>query len=104
LRKNRVKWYLQRSCKKHEDYDTTEWSELRFEIKKLIILEKEKIKKTNTHRTQIKNYSNSIWIILNLNANQEDINNWEINMKFKDQYEHSDNQCRVLHKYLLEKW
>jgi len=23
-------------------------------------------------------------------------------MKLKNQYEHSDNQCRVLHKYLLE--
>ncbi len=28
---------------------------------------------------------------LNLNVNSEDVNNWEVNMKFKNQYEHSEN-------------
>jgi len=77
---------------------------LRFEVKELAILEKEKIEKTDTHETQIEDYSDSIWIVLNLNADQEDIDNWKVNMRLKNQYKHSDNQCRVLHKHLLEEW
>jgi len=100
--KNRAEWYLQKLHEKHEDYNTTEWSELRFEVKELAILKKEEIKEINTHKIQIEDYSNSIWIILNLNADQKDINNWEVNMKLKNQYEHSENQHRVLHKCLLE--
>jgi len=53
---------------------------------------------------QIEDYSDSIWIVLNLDVNQENIDNWKINMKLKNQYEHSDNQCRVLCKHLLEEW
>jgi len=75
---------------------------LRSEVKELAILEKEKIEKINTHRTQIKDYSNSIWIVLNSDVNQKDINNWKVNMKFKNQYKHSDNQHRMLHKHLLK--
>jgi len=45
------------------------------EVKELAILEKKEIEKINTHRTQIEDYSNSIWIVLNLNADQEDIDN-----------------------------
>jgi len=67
--KNEIRWYSQKSCKKHEDYNTTKWSELRFEVKELTILEKEEIEETDTHRTQIKDYSDSIWIVLNLNVN-----------------------------------
>jgi len=33
---------------------------LRFEVKELAILEKEKIEKTDTHETQIEDYSDSI--------------------------------------------
>ena len=76
---------------------------LRSEVKELIILEKEKIKEINIHEIQIKDYSDSIWTVLNLNADQKDIDNWKIDMKFKKQYEHSDNQCRVLWECLLEK-
>jgi len=73
--KNRAEWYLQKLCEKHKNYNTAEWSELRFEVKELTILEKEKIEETNIHETQIEDYSDSIWIILNLNVNQENINN-----------------------------
>ena len=60
--KDEFKWYLQKSHKKHKDYNTTEWSELRFEVKKLVILKKKEIKKTDTHNTQIeKDYNDSIW-------------------------------------------
>jgi len=37
-----------------------------------------------------------------LNTNQENIDNWKVNMKLKDQYEHSENQCRVLCEHLLK--
>jgi hypothetical protein len=70
IRKNEAEWYSQKSHQKHKDDDTTKWSELRSEVKELAILEKEEIKKINTHRTQIeKDYSDSIWIVLNLNVN-----------------------------------
>jgi len=72
------------------------------EVKELAILEKEKIEETDTHETQIKDYSDSIWIVLNLNADQEDIDSWKVNMKLKNQYEHSENQCRVLCEHLLK--
>jgi len=39
-----------------------------------------------------------------LNANQENINNWEVDMKLKNQYKHSENQHRTLCKHLLKKW
>jgi len=73
--KDEVKWYSQKSHKKHEDYNTTEWLKSKFEVKELVILKKEKIEETDTHKIQIKNYSNSIWTVLNLNVNQEDIDN-----------------------------
>jgi len=47
----------------------TKWSELKSEVKELVILKKEEIKKTDTYKTQIKDYSDSIWIILNLDVN-----------------------------------
>jgi len=53
--KDETEWYLQRSCKKHEDYNTTKWLKLRSEVKKLIILKKEEIKEIDTHRMQIEN-------------------------------------------------
>jgi len=37
-----------------------------------------------------------------LNANQEDIDSWEVDMKLKNQYEHSENQHRALCKHLLK--
>jgi len=100
--KNESEWYSQKSHEKHEDYDITKWSESKSEVKELAILEKEEIKKTDTCRTQIKDYNNSIWIVLNLNVNQEDVDSWEVNMKLKNQYEHSENQCRVLCEHLLK--
>jgi len=48
---------------------------LKSEVKELIILKKEEIKKINNHKTQIEDYYDSILIILNLNANQKDIDN-----------------------------
>jgi len=100
--KDESEWYSQKSHKRCEDYNTTEWSESKSEVKELAILEKEEIEETNTHETQIEDYSNSIWIVLDLNADQENIDNWEVDMELKDQYEHSENQCRVLCEHLLE--
>ena len=64
---------------------------LRSEVKELAILEKEEIEETDTHKTQIEDYSDNIWTVLNLNVNQENIDNWKVNMKLKNQYKHSDN-------------
>ena len=38
--KDEVEWYLQKLCEWHDDYDITEWSELKFEVKELVILKK----------------------------------------------------------------
>jgi len=100
--KDESEWYSQKSHKKHEDYNTTEWSRSKFEVKELAILEKKEIKEINTYRTQIKDYSDSIWIVLNLNVNQENIDSWKVNMKLKNQYKHSENQHRVLCEHLLK--
>ena len=68
--KDKVRWYSQKLKKRQNSYDTTGQS------KRLAILKKVKIKEIDTHRTQVKeDYSNSIWIALNLNANSKDVNN-----------------------------
>ena len=82
----------------------TKWLKSRSEVKELVILEKEEIKEINIHKTQIEVYSDSIWTVLNLNVNQENIDNWKVDMKLKNQYKHSDNQHRALCEHLLEKW
>ncbi len=85
--KNKARWYPQKLKKRQNDYNMTGQS------KRLIILKKAKIKETNTHRTQVEeDYSDSIWIALNLNANSEDVNNWEVDMRLKTRYEHPENQ------------
>jgi hypothetical protein len=70
VREDKFEWYLQKLHQKYEDYNTTEWSESTFKVKKLVILEAVEIKEIKTHKTQIeKDYSDSIWMILNLNVN-----------------------------------
>jgi len=96
--KDRAKWYSQKLKKKQNGYNTTGWS------KRLVILKKAEIKEINTHRTQVeKDYSDSIWTALNLNANSEDVNNWEVNMRLKTRYEHSENQRWEMRQQLLER-
>ena len=73
-------------------------------MKKLTILKKVKIKETDTHETQIEeDYSNSTWIVLNLNADSEDVNNWKVDMKLKMRYEHPENQHWEMHQQLLKR-
>ncbi len=96
--KDKVKWYSQKLKKKQNSYDTTGW------LKKLAILEKAKIKETDTQGTQVEeDYSDSTWIALNLNTNSEDVNNWEVDMRLKTRYEHSENQCQEMRQQLLER-
>ncbi len=96
--KDRAEWYSQRLKKKQNSYDTTGW------LKKLTILKKAEIKETDTHRTQVEeDYSDSIWIALNLNTNSEDVNNWEVNMRLKTRHEHSENQHWEMCQQLLKK-
>jgi len=96
--KDRVKWYSQKLKKGQNNYNTTGW------LKKLAILEKVKIKETNTHETQTEeDYSDSIWIALNLNADSEDVNNWKVDMRLKTRYEHSENQRQKMRQQLLER-
>ncbi len=95
--KDRVKWYSQKLKKEQNDYNTTD------QLKRLTILKKVKIEETDTHRTQIeKDYSDSIWTVLNLNANSKDVNDWEVDMKLKMRYEHSENQHQAMHQQLLK--
>ncbi len=96
--KDKVKWYSQKLKKKWNSYNTTDWS------KRLAILKKAEIKEINTHRTQVEeDYSDSIWIALNLNTNSKDVNNWEVNMRLKTRYKHPENQCWEMRQQLLEK-
>ncbi len=96
--KNRAKWYSQKLKKKQNSYNTTGW------LKRLAILKKAEIKEINTHRTQIEeDYNNSIWIVLNLNANSEDVNNWEVDIRLKIRYEHSENQHWEMRQQLLKR-
>jgi len=74
------------------------------QLKILIILKKVEIKETDTHETQIeKNYSDSIWTVLNLNADSKDVNNWEVDMRLKTRYKHLKNQRWKTHQQLLKK-
>ena len=85
--KDKVRWYPQKLKKEQNGYDMTDW------LKELTILKKAEIKETDTHRTQVEeDYSDSIWIALNLNANSKNVNNWEVNMGLKTRYEHPENQ------------
>ncbi len=96
--KDKVKWYSQKLKKEQNGYNTTG------QLKGLAILKKAEIKEINTHETQMKeDYSNSIWIVLNLNANLKDVNNWEVDMKLKTRYEHSENQRSEMRQQLLER-
>ncbi len=96
--KDRARWYPQTLKKKQNDYNTTG------QPKKLAILKKAEIKETNTHGTQIEeDYSNSTWIALNLNADSEDVNKWEVNMRLKTRHEHLENQRWEMRQQLLEK-
>ncbi len=96
--KDRAEWYSQKLKKKQNDYNTTGWS------KGLAILKKVKIKENNTHRTQVEeDYSDSIWIVLNLNADSKNVNNWEVDMKLKTRYEHPENQRWEMCQQLLKR-
>jgi len=95
--KDKVEWYSQKLKKKQNSYDTTGQS------KRLAILKKVEIKETDTHRTQIEeDYSDSIWIVLNLNADSKDVNNWEVDMRLKTRYEYSENQRQEMCQQLLK--
>ncbi len=84
--KDRAEWYSQILKKKQNGYNTTD------QLKRLAILKKVEIKETDTHRTQIEeDYSDSIWIALNLNTNSKNVNNWEVNMRLKIRHEHPEN-------------
>jgi len=96
--KDRVEWYSQKLKKGWNNYNMTGW------LKELAILKKVEIKETNTHRTQIEeDYSDSIWIALNSDANSKDVDKWEVDMRLKTRYEHPENQCWEMRQQLLEK-
>jgi len=94
--KDKAEWYSQKLKKKQNSYNTTGRS------KRLAILKKVKIKETDTHGTQIEEgYDNSTWIALNLKADSEDVNNWEVDMRLKTRYEHPENQRQKMRQQLL---
>ncbi len=96
--KDEVKWYSQKLKKKQNGYNTTG------QPKRLAILKKAEIKETDTHKTQIEeDYSDSIWIALNLNANSKNVNDWEVNMRLRTRHEHSENQCWEMCQQLLKR-
>ncbi len=96
--KDKAKWYSQKLKKKQNSYDTTG------QLKKLAILKKAEIKETNTHETQIEeNYSDSTWTALNLNADSEDVDNWEVDIRLKMRYKHPENQHWEMCQQLLKR-
>jgi len=96
--KDRVEWYSQKLKKKQNSYNTTG------QLKRLAILKKAEIKEIDTHRTQVEeDYSDSIWIALNLNANPKDVNDWEVDMRLKMRYEHPENQRWETRQQLLKR-
>jgi len=96
--KDEVGWYSQKLKKGQNGYNTTG------QLKGLAILKKAEIKETNTRKTQVKeDYSNSTWIALNLNAESEDVNNWEVDMRLKTRYEHPENQRWEMRQQLLKR-
>ncbi len=96
--KDKAEWYSQKLKKKQNSYDTTD------QLKELTILKKAEIEETNTHKTQVEeDYSDSTWTALNLNANSKDVDNWEVNMRLKTRYEHSENQHWEMRQQLLER-
>jgi len=96
--KDEVRWYSQKLKKEQNGYNTTGW------LKGLAILKKAEIKETDTHKTQVEeNYSDSTWTALNSDADSEDVNNWEVNMRLKMRYEHPKNQCWKMRQQLLER-
>ncbi len=42
-------------------------------------------------------------MVLNLNANSKDVNNWEVDMRLKTRYEHSENQHWEMRQQLLKR-
>ncbi len=96
--KDEAEWYSQKLKKKWNSYDMTGW------LKKLAILKKAEIKETDTHGTQVEeDYSDSAWIALNSDADSENVDNWEVNMRLKMRYEHSENQCWKMRQQLLKR-
>ncbi len=91
--KDKVRWYSQKLKKEWNNYDTTD------QLKRLAILKKAEIKEIDTHKTQIKkDYSDSIWTVLNSDADLKDVDDWEVDMKLKMRYEHLKNQHQVMHQ------
>ncbi len=96
--KDKAEWYSQELKKEQNGYNTTG------RPKRLAILKKAEIKETNTHETQVEeDYSDSTWMILNLNADSEDVNNWEVNMRLKTRHEYSENQRWEMRQQLLKR-
>jgi len=96
--KDEAKWYPQKLKKGWNSYDMTG------QLKELAILKKAEIEETDTCGTQVEeDYSDSIWIALNSDANSEDVNDWEVDMGLKMRYEHPENQRWEMHQQLLER-
>jgi len=96
--KDEAGWYPQKPKKGRNGYNMTG------QPKKLAILEKAEIKETDTHGTQVEeDYSDSTWIALDLNANPEDVDDWEVDMGLKTRYEHPENQRQEMRQQLLER-
>jgi len=96
--KDEAGWYPQILKKKQNDYNMTG------QLKGLAILKKAEIKETNTHKTQVEeDYSDSIWIALNLNADSKDVNNWKVDMRLKTRYEYPENQRWKMRQQLLKR-
>jgi len=96
--KNRAGWYSQKLKKGQNSYDMTG------QLKGLAILEKAEIEGIDTCETQVEeDYNNSIWIVLNSDADPEDVDDWEVDMGLKMRYEHSENQRWEMRQQLLKK-
>ncbi len=106
--KDRARWWPQWPKKGQDDYAMMSG------LKGLAILEKvvrddmNKIEETDTHGTQkegtaeAQDLEDLTWMYLDLDADPEDVDNWEINMGLKQGYEHPENRCLEWCEHLLE--
>jgi len=107
--KDRAEWWPQKLKKRH----STNYA-MMSELKGLAILEKvvrdnsDEIEETDTHRTQegdtaeAQDLEDLTWMYLDLDADPEDVDNWEVDMGLKQGYEHLKNWCLEWCENLLE--
>lgn len=95
--KQRSGWYSQKPRgKKREEYDTTSSERLETIIREenldAIEIDTKEVEEIDTREAQ--KQENNTWMYLDFDADSEDIDAWEVDMKMKNRYSHLENQQR----------